>query len=127
MKVRLNFFLSVVACAGFAVSGLSASALQATGGTMTPAKPMGTAPSSTSATAKPGATASSAKAMPTDAQIADAKSKGMVWVNLNTKVYHKDDAVYGKTKNGQFMTEADAQKSGARLAKASPIGKKKTQ
>ena len=63
--------------------------------------------------------------MPTDAEIADAKAKGMVWANENTKVYHKDDAQYGKTKHGKFMTEADAQAAGYRLAKASPIGKKK--
>ena len=65
-----------------------------------------------------------AKAMPSDADIAAAKAKGLVWVNLNTKVYHKDDAMYGKTKNGKFMTEADAQKAGARMAKTSPSTKK---
>ena len=69
---------------------------------------------------------SSSKSMPSDAQIADAKSKGMVWVNMNSKVYHKDDQFYGKTKNGQFMTEADAQKAGAHMAKASPMGAKKS-
>jgi hypothetical protein len=82
----------------------------------------------TAATAPDSSKAMKAKApatMPTDAEIADAKAKGMVWANTNTKVYHKDDAQYGKTKHGKFMTEADAQAAGFRLAKASPIGKKK--
>ena len=74
-------------------------------------------------TATPKAAATPA---PSDAEIADAKSKGMVWVNTGTKKYHKDDALYGKTKRGQFMTEADAQKAGYVMAKPSPIGKKKT-
>lgn len=57
---------------------------------------------------------------------ADTKAKGMVWANENTKVYQKDDAQYGKTQHGKFMTEADAQATGYRLAKASPVGKKKS-
>ena len=76
-------------------------------------------------TTKAAKKAKAAVTMPTDAEIADAKAKGMVWANENTKVYHKDDAQYGKTKHGKFMTEADAQAAGYRLAKASPIGKKK--
>jgi DNA uptake protein ComE-like DNA-binding protein len=44
--------------------------------------------------------------------------KGMVWVNLSTKVYHKEgDIYYGNTKNGKFMTEADAIKAGYRASK----------
>jgi competence protein ComEA len=44
--------------------------------------------------------------------------KGMVWVNLNTGVYHREgDRWYGKTKKGKFMSEADAQKGGYRPAK----------
>ncbi len=62
---------------------------------------------------------------PTDAEIADAKAKGMVWVNTETKVYHKDGTYYGKTKRGKFMMAADADKAGYRAAKESPIGKKK--
>ena len=54
----------------------------------------------------------------------DAKAKGLVWVNTGTKVYHKDGEFYGKTKQGKFMTEADAQKAGFRAAK-SPGGSKK--
>jgi len=44
--------------------------------------------------------------------------KGMVWVNTNTGIYHREgDRWYGKTKNGKFMSEADAQKAGYRPSK----------
>jgi hypothetical protein len=44
--------------------------------------------------------------------------KGMVWVNVSTKVFHREgDRYYGNTKNGKFMTEADAVKAGYREAK----------
>ena len=54
---------------------------------------------------------------PTDQEIADAKAKGMVWVNLSSKIYHKEGKFYGKTKSGKFMTEDDAKKAGYREAK----------
>ena len=43
---------------------------------------------------------------------------GMVWVNPDTKVFHKQgDRWYGKTKTGKYMTEADALKAGYRESK----------
>lgn len=43
---------------------------------------------------------------------------GMVWVNTETKVFHKEgDRWYGKTKHGKWMTEEDAVKAGYRPAK----------
>ncbi len=39
--------------------------------------------------------------------------KGMVWVNTDSGVYHKEGTrYYGTTKQGKYMTEADAQKAG---------------
>jgi hypothetical protein len=56
-------------------------------------------------------------AAPTAQEIADAKAKGLVWVNTGSGVYQKGGRSYGKTKQGQFMTEADAQKAGYHEAK----------
>ena len=37
----------------------------------------------------------------------------MVWVNTETKVFHRQgDQWYGKTKKGKYMTEGDALKAG---------------
>jgi len=47
---------------------------------------------------------------------------GMVWVNKDTKVFHREgDRWYGKTKHGDWMTEEDAIKAGYHEAK--PGGK----
>ena len=42
------------------------------------------------------ATKAVAAAAPTEKEIADAKAKGLVWVNTSSKVYHKEGKFYGK-------------------------------
>src|SRR5207302_8799958 len=44
-------------------------------------------------------------AAPSDSEIADAKTKGMVWVNLSSKIYHIEGKFYGKAKSGRFMSD----------------------
>ena len=83
-------------------------------------QPASGATQTTSAQPKAQAAQKSVVANATPAQIADAKAKGLVWVNTSSKVYHKADSkYYGATAHGEFMTEADAQKAGARAAKGS--------
>ena len=44
--------------------------------------------------------------------------KGMVWVNTESGIFFREgEQWYGKTKEGKFMTEADAKKAGYREAK----------
>jgi hypothetical protein len=60
-----------------------------------------------------------AKALPTPlATQAAGGGHGMVWVNSETHVYHKENSKwYGRTKNGKYETEQDAIKEGNHSAK----------
>jgi len=67
------------------------------------------------ASAPPAAPAAAAHTSP---QAQPPPGSGMVWVNLDSGVYHKEGTrYYGKTKNGKYMSEADAIKAGYRAAK----------
>jgi len=113
-QATVNKLTSLVTFSGGRAAAASASAVAK------PA-PSTTAPTSTSA---PAHSSSSAGAAIVAQQ---PPAKGMVWVNLDTKVFHREgDRYYGKTKNGKFMTEADASKAGyheARTGAAAPSGK----
>lgn len=75
-------------------------------------------------TAKPAATEKPAKDEEVTAKT--PPKPGMVWVNTESKIYHKEgDRWYGKTKNGEWMTEAEALKMGARASGATDKKDKK--
>jgi hypothetical protein len=95
------------------------------GAAAAPATPPPPKPTPAPAAAAPSAPAMTrAASAPASATAQQPPVKGMVWVNLSTKVFHREgDRYYGNTKNGKFMTEADAVKAGYREAKT---GKKPT-
>ena len=59
-----------------------------------------------------------AKEPPSEAVAKVPPQKGMVWVNTESGIFFREsDRWYGKTKEGKFMTEADAKKAGYRETK----------
>src|SRR6267378_2269113 len=69
----------------------------------------GTAPAPATSSAPNKAKIASGDSNP---EIAAAQASGKVWVNLDSGIYHKKGRWYGKTKNGKFMTEAEAKAAG---------------
>jgi len=80
--------------------------------------PTGAAASTLPATAAKPAPANAPATKPAATQqTRPANSAGMVWVNTDSGIYHKPGTrYYGKTKQGKYMSEADAIKAGYRAA-----------
>jgi hypothetical protein len=70
------------------------------------------------APSQPPAPATPSKPAPAASASQGSPGAGMVWVNLETGVYHyQSSRYYGKTKSGKYMSEADAIKAGYHAAK----------
>jgi len=83
----------------------------------TAAAPGTAAPNGPTASPAPAAKPAPANAPAATQQTPPAKSTGLVWVNTDSGIYHKPGTrYYGKTKQGKYMTEADAIKAGYRAA-----------
>ncbi len=106
---------------GIALCGTAAVFAQtAAAGTAPAAKP---APAAKAAPAAPAAAAAAPAAAADKTKTktpAPGGGAGKVWANTNSKIYHcQGDRYYGTTKQGEYMTLADAKAKGIQPAKGS--------
>ncbi len=100
----------------FAISPALVRAQASSSGANSATKPAAPASSSATPAASGNMAAPKTTGKPSSSEIAAAKASGKVWVNTESGVYHKSGRWYGKTKNGKFMTEAEAKAAGYKEA-----------
>ena len=114
MKSQLRVLAVTVGlfCAATGFAQTATPAAKASASVSAPAVPAAKAPAAPAAPmAKTGATPAAKTAAPTTA--AAGGGDGKVWVNTKSKTYHCEGTkFYGKTKAGEYLTEADAKAKG---------------
>ncbi len=97
-------------------SSSATSGTAAGGGSASTGNAAGSGPAASASPAPaPAAPAPSRKSSTASQAAAPGGGPGMVWVNTASKVYHcPSDRYYGKTKQGEYMSEADAKAKGNR-------------
>jgi hypothetical protein len=142
MKTPMRSLITLIVIAAFAASSLVRAADPTYASKYFPSSPSPTAAASpakkqsqnskaaAAETATPAAASNSAatpaampmakkyKAPEPQAAQAAGGGNGQVWVNTETHVFHKEGSKwYGKTKQGKYMSEAEAVKEGDKAAK----------
>ena len=107
---------ATTAATGAATTAVNNAKTNATAAVAAKVNPPAAAPAAAPATT-PAAAAAPAKA-------AVAGGAGKVWVNTSSKTYHCEGSkFYGKTKTGEYMTEADAKAKGNHAVKGKACAK----
>ena len=107
---------ATTAATGAATTAVNNAKTNAAAAVAAKVNPPAAAPATTPATT-PAAAAAPAKA-------AVAGGAGKVWVNTSSKTYHCEGSkFYGKTKTGEYMTEADAKAKGNHAVKGKACSK----